>query len=56
MVEEGVKEKDEELEKRDTENKKRKREDVKVVVKVKGLASSVGWKERSDAAKGEERW
>ena len=49
-------EKDEELEKRDTENKKRKREDVKVVVKVKSLASSVGWKKRSEAVKGEDRW
>ena len=29
---------------------------MKVVVKVKSLASSVGWKERSEAAKGEERW
>ena len=35
-------EKDEELEKRDKENRKRKSEDVKVVVKVKGLASSIG--------------
>ena len=49
-------EKDEELEKKDTENRLRKREDVKVVVKVKGLTSSVGWKDRSDAARGEERW
>ena len=49
-------EKDEELEKRDKENSKRKREDVKVVVKVKGLASSIGWKDRAEAGRGEERW
>ena len=49
-------EKDEELEKRDKENRKRKREDVKVVVKVKGLASSIGWKDRAEAGRGEERW
>ena len=47
-------EKDEELEKRDKENRKRKREDVKVVVKVKGLASSIGWKDRAEAGRGEE--
>ena len=49
-------EKDSELEKKDKENRKRKRDEVKVTVKVKGLASSVGWKERSEAARGEERW
>ena len=49
-------EKDEELEKRDKENRKRKREDVKVVVKVKGLASSIGWKDRAEAGRGEEWW
>ena len=41
-------EKDSELEKKDMENRKRKREEVKVTVKVKGLASSVGWKDRSE--------
>ena len=49
-------EKDEELEKRDKENRKRKREDVKVVVKVKGLVSSIGWKDRAEAGRSEERW
>ena len=49
-------EKDTELEKKDMENRKRKREEVKVTVKVKGLASSFGWKDRSDAARGEDRW
>ena len=27
-----------------------------MVVKVKGLLSSIGWKERAEAGKGEERW
>ena len=52
----GDEEKDEELEKRNTENRKRKGREENVTMKVKGLKITPGWKERAEASRGDERW
>ena len=52
----GGEEKDEELEKWNTENRKRKGREENVTMKVKGLKITPGWKERAEASRGDERW
>ena len=49
-------EKDEELESKDKENRKRKGREDKMTMQIKGLGITLGWKERAEAGRGEERW
>ena len=52
----GDEEKDEELESRNKENRKRKGREEKATMKVRGLKISPGWKERAEASRNDSRW
>ena len=56
MEELGDEEKEEDLDSRNRENRKRKGGEEKATMKVKGLKISPGWKERAEAGRNDERW
>ena len=56
MEELGDEEKDEELEQKNMENRKRKGREESATLKVKGLKNAPGWKERSEVSREDERW
>ena len=52
----GDEEKDEELEQKNTENRKRKGREDNATLKVKGLKNAPGWRERAEKSREDERW
>ena len=52
----GDEEKDEELEQKNSENRKRKGREENATLKVKGLKNAPGWRERAEKSREDERW
>ena len=52
----GEEEKDEELEQKNSDNRKRKGREENATMKVKGLKNAPGWRERAETSREDERW